>query len=84
MRGHVLWPYAVAISIHHVPDNVHVDRLRIAPRHHQHHGVICIDDRGERVERQSSAELFQRLIKAVLRTKQSEGVKVAGRGGVGI
>jgi hypothetical protein len=25
MRGHVLWPYAVAISMHHVPDNVHVD-----------------------------------------------------------
>jgi hypothetical protein len=27
MRGHVLQPYAAAVSIHHVPDNVHVDAI---------------------------------------------------------
>ena len=27
MRGHVLQPYAAAISIHHVPDDVHVDAI---------------------------------------------------------
>src|SRR5271166_3255325 len=27
MRGHMLQPYAAAVSIHHVPDNVHVDAI---------------------------------------------------------
>jgi hypothetical protein len=27
VRCHVLQPYAAAVSIHHVPDNIHVDAI---------------------------------------------------------